>query len=88
MYSGKLPFVGSTLQSLLGKIREGDPAPCPTMDESARELIWQMLVKDPTKRITLETVVEHPWFLVDFDKALLRETGEIPLPPELRQKSG
>jgi len=38
----------------------------PWMGGDAKDLISRLLVKDPTQRYSLEDVMKHPWFLVDY----------------------
>eukprot|EP01061_Rhynchopus_euleeides_P008206 TRINITY_DN1724_c0_g1_i4.p1 TRINITY_DN1724_c0_g1~~TRINITY_DN1724_c0_g1_i4.p1 ORF type:complete len:255 (+),score=50.24 TRINITY_DN1724_c0_g1_i4:235-999(+) len=84
MLLGKLPFVGSSKQSILKKIINDDPSPCPEVQESARDLMWPMMRKNPSQRATLKEIVEQPWFLINFDKSKLRETSDSPLPAGLK----
>ena len=35
------------------------------MSENAKNLVVKMLTKSPTHRISIESVLEHPWMLED-----------------------
>jgi serine/threonine protein kinase len=61
--TGRLPFENSHKGRLAQKILRDDPAFPSTMSEPLRDLIGRMLTKDPSQRITLENVKQHPWVL-------------------------
>lgn len=63
MTFGLMPFDGDSLEELLERVKAGifefpeDPIP-----SSLRDLITQMLTVDPTRRITIAEIKEHPFF--------------------------
>ncbi|KAF7302903.1 Non-specific serine/threonine protein kinase [Mycena kentingensis (nom. inval.)] len=72
---GRLPFEDDIIANLFDKIanvRYEIPA---SVSPGARELIKSMLVSDPTKRITVHSIMQHPWFTVNLARYL------TPLPP-------
>ncbi|KAL1501044.1 hypothetical protein ABEB36_006446 [Hypothenemus hampei] len=72
---GKVPFHDENIIGLYTKIRNQSvefPGK-PPVSEELKDLILKMLVKDPTKRITLSEIKEHPW---------VTKNGEHPLPSE------
>ena len=38
------------------------------VSDIAKDLITGLLVKDPSKRLTLDKVLNHPWFKASFKK--------------------
>ncbi|EDQ92625.1 uncharacterized protein MONBRDRAFT_30993 [Monosiga brevicollis MX1] len=67
---GKLPFDDDHLPTLFRKIRKGVFQIPSHMSEGARDLVTQMLNVDPIKRITIDKIREHPWFLIDLPPKL------------------
>ncbi|KAI7883666.1 Pkinase-domain-containing protein [Lichtheimia hyalospora FSU 10163] len=62
MLTGHLPFDDDSVGRLLAKIKTGRFLPLPAhVSREAQDLIKSMLVVDPTKRITLDAVLAHPW---------------------------
>lgn len=41
--------------------------PVPRVSEEAKDMIKQLLVKEPTKRLSLADVVNHPWITANAD---------------------
>ncbi|EFA12336.2 Ovarian-specific serine/threonine-protein kinase Lok-like Protein [Tribolium castaneum] len=72
---GQVPFYDNNIIGLYSKIRH-EPVrfpDSPAIPEQLKDLIRKMLVKDPSKRITLPEIKEHPWVTKD---------GQCPLPTE------
>ncbi|GAB2233682.1 hypothetical protein Drorol1_Dr00002910 [Drosera rotundifolia] len=70
MLMGKFPFIGETLQETYDKI-VNDPLDLPeTLDPQIKDLLQGLLCRDPTQRLTLKAVAEHPW--------VVGEEGPIP----------
>ncbi|KAI9314212.1 kinase-like domain-containing protein [Dichotomocladium elegans] len=62
MLAGHLPFDDSHVSRLLAKIKLGKFVPLPShVSREAADLIKSMLTVDPSKRITLDAVLAHPW---------------------------
>lgn len=58
---GHPPFMSGNIMSLYVKIQNDPlvfPAPC---NPGLKDLLTNMLIKDPTKRFTLQQVLMHPW---------------------------
>ncbi|XP_066144580.1 calcium/calmodulin-dependent protein kinase kinase 1 isoform X1 [Euwallacea fornicatus] len=72
---GRVPFHDENIISLYTKIRnqQVDFPTTPDLSEELKDLIAKMLVKDPTKRMTLSDIKEHPW---------VTKHGLHPLPSE------
>jgi 5'-AMP-activated protein kinase catalytic alpha subunit len=66
----KLPFDDEYIPSLFKKIREGVFVIPEFISPSCADLIRQMLIVDPLKRITIGEIRKHPWFLVKLPKYL------------------
>lgn len=60
---GRLPFDDDYIPSLFKKIRGGIYSLPGFLSAPARDLITSMLVVDPTRRISIDEVRNHPWFL-------------------------
>ncbi|KAG4213801.1 hypothetical protein ERO13_A01G079700v2 [Gossypium hirsutum] len=65
LLSGVPPFWAETEKRIFDAILEGEidfeSQPWPSISESAKDLVRQMLTQDPKKRITSTQVLEHPW---------------------------
>ncbi|CAH8362387.1 unnamed protein product [Eruca vesicaria subsp. sativa] len=63
MILGQYPFLADTLQDTYDKI-VNDPVVLPDgLDPLLRDLMEGLLCKNPSERMTLKKVSEHPWFL-------------------------
>ncbi|KAF8100446.1 hypothetical protein N665_0224s0029 [Sinapis alba] len=63
MILGQYPFLADTLQDTYDKI-VNNPLILPDgLDPLLRDLMEGLLCKDPSERMTLKKVSEHPWFL-------------------------
>jgi len=61
---GYLPFEDSDTTILYKKILRGKfETPKEYLDDDAEDLICKILVQDPEKRISLDEIEAHPWFL-------------------------
>ncbi|KAJ9449614.1 CBL-interacting serine/threonine-protein kinase 23 [Diplonema papillatum] len=67
MLAGFLPFRGPHVQDLLKKIKFADPEACPRISGDAKDLILQLLRKEPVKRIKVSDVLTHPWVIAGRD---------------------
>ncbi|XP_050299259.1 calcium/calmodulin-dependent protein kinase kinase 1 isoform X2 [Anthonomus grandis grandis] len=72
---GHVPFHNENIIGLYSKIRHQAVTfpESPVISEDLKDLITKMLVKDPSKRITMAEIKEHPW---------LTKNGQHPLPSE------
>ena len=62
MISGYLPFMDLDEKKLYKKILEGKLYFPQCISELARDLLKNLLNKDPLKRITIDKIKKHPWF--------------------------
>jgi 5'-AMP-activated protein kinase catalytic alpha subunit len=62
MLAGYLPFDDPNVNALFNKIERGDYRFPRHFSEPVRDLIGKLLTVDPTKRMTLDECVQHPWF--------------------------
>ena len=64
--SGTHPFKGTNIDDVFDKLSVGifkfDSSDWSTISSSAIDLISQMLVVDPKKRISINLALQHPWF--------------------------
>lgn len=70
MLSGCLPFDDPVLDKLFEKVQKGQYQMSSKFSPGARDLISQMLVVDPMKRVNIDGVIKHPWFQKNFDRAV------------------
>ncbi|XP_059624175.1 calcium-dependent protein kinase 2-like [Cornus florida] len=65
LLSGVPPFWAETEKGIFDAIRKDDidfeSQPWPSISDSAKDLVRNMLTRDPRKRITSAQVLEHPW---------------------------
>jgi serine/threonine protein kinase len=66
MLAGYLPFEDDTLNGLFAKIENGRFNFPSHFSPDVKDLISKMLVVDPNKRINMDSVMKHPWFLKGF----------------------
>eukprot|EP00438_Fugacium_kawagutii_P035731 Skav204248 [mRNA] locus=scaffold2414:27301:32524:- [translate_table: standard] len=62
---GSLPFDDENVPNLFRKIKHGNftlPGTASHLSSEAKDLIVQMLVVDPTRRITFSQIRKHSWF--------------------------
>lgn len=71
---GSLPYYSSDVSELFDKI-EKDPLEFPASceDNDAKDLLKGILEKDPEKRITLESILQHRWTHRNIDSKSLRK---------------
>ncbi|CAI5942032.1 unnamed protein product [Closterium sp. NIES-64] len=64
---GLPPFWGTTNEAIFEAIKEATlnlvRPPWPNISEDAKDLVRQMLNRNPKKRITIEEILEHPWIV-------------------------
>lgn len=73
MLAGYLPFDDPNMNALFNKIERGDYRMAKYFSPEAKDLIGKLLVVDPSKRLTLDQVIAHPWFRVGWDEAKFNE---------------
>jgi serine/threonine protein kinase len=66
MTAGKRPFKGSNAQLLYKKIMTLDYEIPIHFSDELEDLIQSIFVKDPTKRIDMEGIRNHPWLNIDY----------------------
>mmetsp|Transcript_21187 Transcript_21187/g.36379 ORF Transcript_21187/g.36379 Transcript_21187/m.36379 type:complete len:717 (+) Transcript_21187:149-2299(+) len=81
LLTGKLPFDDENMQRLLGKVRSGIFSMPPSLDPDAKDLVWKMLTVDPTKRITIDQIRKHPWYVKYLKPGEVDEEREADPPP-------
>lgn len=64
---GRLPFQEPDTDKLYDLILACQVKYPPFISEGARDLLQNLLVRDPNKRFDLQKVKRHPWFLVDYE---------------------
>ena len=59
---GSLPFDDENIRNLFKKIKNGIYTIPNFVSPGARDIISKMLVVDPLKRITIQQIMQHPWY--------------------------
>ena len=62
MLSGHLPFEDRNANSLYKKILEDDFIIPRHISASAKDVLRNILIKDPSKRFKTSDILQHPWF--------------------------
>eukprot|EP00906_Rhabdomonas_costata_P019084 RCo027788 len=73
MLAGHQPFNDSSIKALFVKIQRGDYRMAQHFSPEVKELIAQILVVDPAKRITLDGIIATPWFRMGWDDAKFQD---------------
>ncbi|BFZ58611.1 serine/threonine-protein kinase gin4 [Savitreella phatthalungensis] len=60
LLTGHLPFDDENIRTLLLKVKAGRFVMPPELSAEAKDLIWRMLEVDPSKRITMDKIMQHP----------------------------
>lgn len=74
-----MPFDDPKLRNLLQIIKKGEYEIPPTLNPVIQDLISKMLVVDPSKRITIEGIKQHPAFRINLPPEYILPTP-LPLP--------
>jgi len=64
LLTGNLPFPGDTDNEIKARVQSGQIAECPMFDkcsDDAKDLITKLLTVDPSKRLTIDQTLKHPW---------------------------
>lgn len=79
MLAGTLPFNDTNQNGLFMKIQRGQYRMSSAFSDEAKDLISKILVVDPTKRITLDEIQKHEWFLggADGGAAVAAEAAKL-----------
>ena len=91
MICGYLPFEDKDKDNLYKKIQAGVFSIPSFVSEQARDLIQRILVTDPTKRMTIHHIKNHPWFnlinpKINVNEGLLIKVVVIPIDEDLVTK--
>lgn len=88
---GKVPFDDQSMPQLHAKIKKGHVDYPPWLSAECRNLIHRMLQTDPTQRLTLSEIMNHPWLTKGFNSPPEnylphREPLQLPLDKEIVDK--
>ncbi|KAF1994584.1 serine/threonine protein kinase-like protein Kin1 [Amniculicola lignicola CBS 123094] len=88
---GKVPFDDQSMPQLHAKIKKGHVDYPPWLSAECRNLIHRMLQTDPTQRLTLAEIMNHPWLTKGFNSPPEnylpnREPLQLPLDREIVEK--
>ncbi|KAJ1512887.1 Serine/threonine-protein kinase brsk1 [Coelomomyces lativittatus] len=62
LLSGNLPFDDENIRRLLGKVKSGRYHMPSHLSDEAKDLVSRMLQVDPSHRIKMQEILDHPWF--------------------------
>jgi serine/threonine protein kinase len=77
MLTGTLPFDGDNLSTMLNAILTLEPAIPPHLSPELRDLLQQLLIKDPEHRITIGAIMSHPWMAEYADAKLMSDDHKV-----------
>ncbi|EAX97796.1 AGC family protein kinase [Trichomonas vaginalis G3] len=77
MATGHLPFQSPDVKTVLMKIVSFDPPYPPTMSSQLIDLLRRMLCRNPSKRITIKEIMEHPWVVPQFVSRVSSSLSEL-----------
>ncbi|KAG0167242.1 hypothetical protein DFQ28_005948 [Apophysomyces sp. BC1034] len=77
LLTGHLPFDDENIRQLLKKVKSGKYAMPDDISRNAQDLIRRILVVDPSKRLTMEQIMSHPWFCETEPENI----ANLPVPP-------
>eukprot|EP01062_Namystynia_karyoxenos_P051698 TRINITY_DN4072_c0_g5_i1.p1 TRINITY_DN4072_c0_g5~~TRINITY_DN4072_c0_g5_i1.p1 ORF type:complete len:458 (+),score=155.58 TRINITY_DN4072_c0_g5_i1:125-1498(+) len=72
MLAGYLPFEDPNMNALFNKIERGEYRMARHFSDPVKDLISRILEVSPEKRFTLDQIIAHPWFQIDFDSDMLK----------------
>lgn len=78
---GSLPFDDENVPTLFRKIKHGNFTLPGHLSSEAKDLIVQMLVVDPSKRITIPMIRQHKWFKEKLPDYLKPGGARLTAPP-------
>lgn len=67
MLAGYRPFEDKNMNALFNKIERGEYSMDRSFTPLAQDLISKILVVEPSQRYTIAQILQHPWFVIDFD---------------------
>ncbi|ETO05627.1 hypothetical protein RFI_31771 [Reticulomyxa filosa] len=70
MITGICPFAGDTIQDTFEKIQIHTPVIPPDLPTNLKHLITALLTKDPSQRIIMSQLKEHPWVTRNGEESL------------------
>jgi serine/threonine protein kinase len=79
MLAGYLPFDDPNMNALFNKIERGEYRMARHFSDSAKDLIGKMMTVNPKQRISIEGVIDHPWFQVGFDPKAFQVSTKLTL---------
>ncbi|KAI8086385.1 uncharacterized protein BX664DRAFT_282272 [Halteromyces radiatus] len=77
LLTGHLPFDDENIRQLLKKVKAGKYTMPDDISRNAQDLIRRILVVDPSKRLTMDQIMAHPWFCESEPVNL----ASLPVPP-------
>ncbi|KAF9820578.1 hypothetical protein IEO21_01281 [Rhodonia placenta] len=77
LLAGRLPFDDEDLPTLLEKVKLGKYTMPSDIDSRAKDLISKMLQKDVSKRITMQGILQHPFYTSQKPKKMDCDTPNL-----------
>ncbi|KAJ9442673.1 CBL-interacting serine/threonine-protein kinase 23 [Diplonema papillatum] len=88
MLAGYLPFDHPNFSVLCEQIEKGEYHTSRKFSDNAANLIQRMLCVDPDKRISLDEIIQHPFFTPGFDSDYFKKAMGIVVEPTDEQIDG
>ncbi|CAG9329029.1 unnamed protein product [Blepharisma stoltei] len=92
MLSGVVPFNGYNTHIIYNKIKEGEFSleygVWDKISYGAKDLIRQLLIKDPNKRISASKALNHPWILQGIRGAIVNKPLSVNIISRLQSYTG
>ena len=70
--TGNLPFQSTDKKELFNNILNKEPEFPKFISHELKDLIRKMILKDPSTRISINGIAEHPWFTINLNEMILR----------------
>eukprot|EP01012_Entosiphon_sulcatum_P050597 TRINITY_DN69469_c0_g1_i1.p1 TRINITY_DN69469_c0_g1~~TRINITY_DN69469_c0_g1_i1.p1 ORF type:complete len:316 (+),score=70.92 TRINITY_DN69469_c0_g1_i1:91-1038(+) len=78
MLAGYLPFNSQNTYEVFRQVEKGEFRMPTGITEEAQDLISKILVVEPSKRLSLQGVIDHPWVQFDWDDDEFEATKSAP----------
>jgi BR serine/threonine kinase len=80
LVTGKLPFDDENIRRLLSKVKSGVFSMPSYLPPDLQDLIKRMLTVNPSERISIAEIKEHPWY-----NSFMHLDSNIPTLPTLKE---
>lgn len=85
LLTGSMPFVGNDIWELRQKILKGEFHLPENLSEECQDLIKRLMTLNPWRRITIDSVMQHPWVHLTQESPAIREPSSDDLNPAITE---